>query len=154
MKKIISISLLLIASTGIFAQSKETAEVKKVLDTYKRAMEQMDASGTIPKLFAEEAMVYENGDPGDKIGDFVKEHMYPEFEMFHSFTYHNYKADIKVVGDYAFTTETYEYTIELKKDMKPIVPSSMGVVTAVLKKTSDGWKYVTFHSSYRKKKAN
>lgn len=154
MKKTISICLLLIASAGIFAQSKEQAEVKKVLDTYKKAMEQMDASGTIPKLFAEEAMVYENGDPGDKIEDFVKEHMYPEFEMFSSFTYHNYKADIVVSGNYAFTTETYEYTIVLKKDGKPIIPSSMGVVTAVLKKTSSGWKYVSFHSSYRKKKAN
>lgn len=154
MKKAIVLCMLLFSMVVAFSQSKEKAEVKKVLDTFKRAMEEMDASGTIPKLFTEDAMVYENGDPGDKVADFVKEHMYPEFEMFSSFTYSNYKADITISGEYAYTTETYDYTIVLKKDGKPITPSSMGVVTAVLKKTNMGWRYVSFHSSYRKKKAS
>lgn len=154
MKKTILLGLLLAVFTGVFAQSKKHEAVKQTLTTFKKAMEQMDASGTIANLFTEDAMVYENGDPGDKVADFLKEHMYPEFEMFSSFTYHNYKADIIVSGDYAYTTETYDYTIVLKKDGKPITPSSMGVVTAVLKKTSSGWKYVSYHSSYRKKKAN
>lgn len=154
MKKIIILGLLLTVFTGVFAQTKQKEEVKKTLDTFKKAMEQMDGSGTIYNLFTEDAMVYENGDPGDKVADFLKEHMYPEFEMFNSFTYHNYKADILVSGNYAYTTETYDYTIVLKKDGKPIIPSSMGVVTSVLKKTGSGWKYVSWHSSYRKKKSN
>ncbi|MDX2046388.1 MAG: nuclear transport factor 2 family protein [Chitinophagaceae bacterium] len=151
MKKTILFSLLMALSFIIFAQDKKTEEVKKTLAAYKLAMEKLDKDA-MKNLFAEDAMVYENGDPGDKAADFLKEHMYPEFDMFSSFTYDSYKSDIIVSGDYAYTTETFNYTIVLKKDGKPIVPSSMGVATAVLKKTSSGWKIISYHSSYRKQK--
>ena len=153
MKKSILVLMLLFTVTGLVAQSKEEAAVRNVMAIYKRAMENLDSSGTIPKLFTKDAIIYENGDPGDKVDDFVKGHMYPEFKMFHSFTYKNHKLNVIVSGNYAFTTETYDYTIVLKKDMKPIVPNSMGVATAVLTKTKDGWKIISYHSSYRKRKA-
>jgi ketosteroid isomerase-like protein len=152
MKQTVITCLFIFSFMGLMAQNKKADEVKQVLATYKKAMENLDYSGAIGKLFTEDAMVYENGDPGDKVADFLKEHLHPELEMFQSFTYHNYQSSVIVSGDYAFTTETYEYTIVLKKDGKPIVPSSMGVVTAVLKKTGDGWKFISFHSSYRKQK--
>ena len=151
MKKTILALLLSVLSFGVFAQKNRTEEVEKVLSTYKNAMETMNKE-IMKTLFAEDAMVYENGDPGDKAADFLKEHMFPEFDMFSSFTYHDYKSNVVVSGDYAFATETFNYTIVLKKDGKPIIPSSMGVATSVLRKTTTGWKIVSYHSSYRKQK--
>jgi ketosteroid isomerase-like protein len=154
MKKTILVLLLSVVSFGLFAQKNATDEVKKTMAAYKTAMEKLDKEA-MKNLFADDAMVYENGDPGDKAADFLKEHMYPEFDMFSSFTYDTYKSDIIISGDYAYSTETFNYTIVLKKDNgKPITPSSMGVATAVLKKTSSGWKIISYHSSYRKQKAS
>lgn len=151
MKKTILFFLLIAQCFTAPAQNKKTEEVKKTLAAYKMAMEKMDKTA-MKNLFAEEAMVYENGDAGDKAADFLTEHMFPEFDMFSSFTYDNYKSDVIVSGDYAYTTETFNYTIVLKKDGKPIVPSSMGVATSVLKKHPSGWKIISYHSSYRKQK--
>lgn len=151
MKKTILFSLLIALCFTVFAQDIKTEEVKKTLAAYKLAMEKLDKDA-MKNLFAEDAMVYENGDPGDKAADFLKNHMYPEFDMFSSFTYDTYKSDIIILGDFAHTTETFNYTIVLKKDGKPIVPSSMGVATSLLKKTVSGWKIISYHSSYRKQK--
>ncbi len=150
MKKLILFGLLTALTFSVFAQNKKD-EVSLFLKSYKTAMEKQDKEA-MKKMFAEEAMVYENGDSGDKAADFLKEHMFPEFDMFSSFTYDNYKSDIVILGDHAYTTETFNYTIVLKKDGKPNAPSSMGVATALLKKTSSGWKIVSYHSSYRKQK--
>lgn len=151
MKKILFSIVVLFIANITFSQSSEQAAVSKVLATYKLCMEKQDKE-TIKTLFSEDAIVYENGDPGDKAEDFMKEHMFPEFDMFQTFTYDNYNSKIIVSGSYAYTTETYNYTIVLKRDGKPIIPSSMGVATAVLKKTTNGWKIVSYHSSYRKNK--
>ena len=143
--------LLTAVSLPVFAQDKQTEGVKQTLAAYKLAMERQDKEA-IKKLFDESAMVYETGDPGDKAADYLKNHLFPEFDMFSSFTYDGYKSQIIVSGEYAFTTETFNYTIVLKKDGKPIVPSSMGVATAVLRQTPAGWKFISYHGSYRKQK--
>jgi len=57
---------------------------------------------------------------------------------------------VTVTGVYAFSTETYLYTIVLAKDGSSI--KSQGVATSVLKKTKEGWKIVQTHSSFRKAK--
>ncbi|HQS25349.1 MAG TPA: nuclear transport factor 2 family protein [Sediminibacterium sp.] len=151
MKKIILILLIVIVSFKSFAQNSAKENVSKVLATYKLAMEKQDKE-IMKSLFSPDAVIYENGDPGDKAADFMAEHMFPEFDMFSSFTYDNYVSKIIISGNHAFTTETYNYTIVLKKDGKAIVPSSMGVATAILKKTPAGWKIISYHSSYRKQK--
>ena len=76
--------------------------------------------------------------------------MGPELKDFKSFTFSDYKVDVTVTGEYAFSTETYIYTIILAKDAKEI--KSQGVATSVLKKTKEGWKIVQTHSSFRKAK--
>ncbi|MBL7767516.1 MAG: nuclear transport factor 2 family protein [Flavipsychrobacter sp.] len=152
MKRTLFVILFFSFSCGLFAQDKAKDEVKKVLASYKTAMEKLDKQG-VRSLFSDDAVIYENGSPGEPVSHFMSGHLYPEFDMFSSFTYNDYKADIIVSGNYAYSTEAYTYTIVLKKDGKPIVPSSMGVVTAVLKKTSSGWKFISYHSSYRKKKS-
>ena len=55
-----------------------------------------------------------------------------------------------VTGNYAFSTETYIYTIVLAKDGKEI--KSQGVATSVLQKAKNGWKIMQTHSSFRKAK--
>jgi len=151
MKKVLSCLLVVLCVTA-YAQGKKEEEVKKALARYKAAMETMDKEA-MKNLFAEEAVVFENGRPGEKASHFLTGHMFPEFDMFQTFTYDTYKSDIVVAGNYAHTTETFNYTIVLKKDGKAIVPSSMGVATALFKETPAGWKIVSYHSSYRKQKA-
>lgn len=153
MKRTIILGLLLLAFTGLSAQTKEKEEVQKVLTAYKTAVENLDASGTLNNLFMPDAMVYENGKLEGTAAEFLKIHMHPELLEFNSFTYNDYKSDIIIAGNYAFTTETYGYTIVLKKDNKPITPNSLGVATSILQKTKFGWKIMTYHFSYRKLRA-
>ena len=50
-----------------------------------------------------------------------------------------------LVGNYAFTTETYNYSIVIAKDNTEL--RSKGVSTTVLKKIKGGWKIMISHSS-------
>jgi ketosteroid isomerase-like protein len=149
MKKLLMMSLLLATFTATFAQSGDKEAVKAVLNNYKKTIEKLDTAGIV-NLFVKDSKVYEQASDEGAIGHYLEHHLGPELREFKSFTFSNYKVDVTMAGEYAFSTETYIYTIILAKDGKEI--KSQGVATSVLRKTKDGWKIVQTHSSFRKAK--
>lgn len=149
MRKLLMMCLLLATVTAAFAQNGEKEAVKAVLDNYKKAIEKLDTTGVV-NLFIKDSKVYEQASDEGTIGHYLEYHLGPELKEFKSFTFSNYKVDVTIAGEYAFSTETYIYTIILAKDGKEI--KSQGVATSVLKKSKEGWKIVQTHSSFRKAK--
>ena len=141
--------LLLATVTAVFAQTDNKESVKSVLNNYKQAIEKLDTTGVI-NLFVKDSKVFEQASDEGTIGHYLEHHLGPELKEFKSFAFSNYKVDVTVAGEYAFSTETYNYTIILANDAKEI--KSQGVATSVLRKTKDGWKIVQTHSSFRKVK--
>jgi ketosteroid isomerase-like protein len=149
MRKLFMLFLLLTTVTAAFAQSGDKEAVKAVLNNYKKAIEKLDTSGVI-SLFVKDSKVFEQAKDEGTIGHYLEHHLGPELKEFKSFTFSDYKVDVTIAGEYAFSTETYIYTIILAKDGKEI--KSQGVATSVLRKAKDGWKIVQTHSSFRKAK--
>lgn len=147
MKKLIIMFLFVLPGLSVLAQSADQVAVKKVLNSYKQAIEKLDTTGVVD-LFVKDSKVFEQAKDEGTIGHYLEHHLGPELKDFKSFTFSNYKVDITVTGEYAFSTETYIYTIVLAKDGKEI--KSQGVATSVLKKTKVGWKILQTHSSFRK----
>ncbi len=149
MRKLIMMFLLLSSAIAVFAQTNDKEAVKNVLNNYKKAIEKLDTTGVI-NLFVKDSKVFEQAKDEGTIGHYLEHHLGPELKDFKSFTFSDYKVDVIVTGDYAFSTETYIYTIILAKDGKEI--KSQGVATSVLRKTKEGWKIIQTHSSFRKAK--
>lgn len=149
MRKLLLMCLLLATVTTVFAQNSDKEAVKTVLNNYKKAIEKLDTTGIV-NLFVKDSRVYEQASDEGTIGHYLEHHLGPELNDFKSFTFSDYKIDVVVTGEYAFSTETYIYTIILAKDGKEI--KSQGVATSVLRKTKEGWKIVQTHSSFRKAK--
>ena len=70
------------------------------------------------------------------------------------FEFSDYEIDVKVDTPYAFTTETYIYTIVLKADEKGNTRTikKKGVATSILKKVDGDWKIIKTHTSSRNTK--
>lgn len=149
MKKILMMFLLLATGTVAFTQTSDKEAVKTVLNNYKKAIEKLDTTGVV-NLFVKDSKVFEQAKDEGTIGHYLEHHLGPELKEFKSFTFSDYKVNVTIAGEYAFSTETYIYTIILAKDGKEI--KSQGVATSVLRKTKDGWKIVQTHSSFRKAK--
>lgn len=149
MRKLMIMFLLLAPGIAALAQTGNKQDVKNVLNNYKKAIEKLDTTGVV-NLFVKDSKVFEQAKEEGTIGHYLEHHLGPELKEFKSFTFSNYKVDVTVTGEYAFSTETYIYTIILAKDGKEI--KSQGVATSVLKKTKEGWKIVQTHSSFRKAK--
>jgi ketosteroid isomerase-like protein len=149
MRKLIMMFLLLSPAIAAFAQTNDKEAVKNVLNNYKKAIEKLDTTGVV-NLFVKDSKVFEQAKDEGTIGHYLEHHLGPELKDFKSFTFSDYKVDVIVTGDYAFSTETYIYTIILAKDGKEI--KSQGVATSVLRKTKEGWKIIQTHSSFRKAK--
>ncbi len=66
------------------------------------------------ELFTEDSKVFESGGVEGSYAHYIEHHLGPELGHFKSFTFSDYEIDIQVDGTYAFTTETYIYTIVLK----------------------------------------
>ena len=141
--------MLLTPGFAAFSQTGDKEAVKNVLNSYKMAIEKLDTSGVV-NLFVKDSKVFEQAKDEGTIGHYLEHHLGPELKEFKSFTFSDYKMDVTISGDYAYSTETYIYTIILAKDGKEI--KSQGVATSVLKKTKEGWKIVQTHSSFRKAK--
>lgn len=131
------------------AQTKSAEAVKDVLKAYKDKLEKLDTAG-MAALFVTGAKVYEGGSDEGGIAGYLNHHLGPELKAFKSFAFSNYKVDVKLNGDYAYTIETYGYTIVLAKDENQI--KSKGVATSVLRRTKHGWKIEMTHSSFRRVK--
>lgn len=147
MRKLLMMFLMLATSVAAFSQTSEKEAVKNVLNKYKKAIAKLDTSGVV-NLFVKDSKVFEQAKDEGTFGHYLEHHLGPELKEFKSFSFNDYKVDITITGEYAFSTETYIYTIILAKDGKEI--KSQGVATSVLKKTKDGWKIVQTHSSFRK----
>ncbi len=149
MKHLFVTILIAFFSSAAVAQTNDAEAVKKVLNNYKKAIEKLDTAGVV-NLFVKDSKVFEQAKDEGTIGHYLEHHLGPELKAFKSFTFSNYKVLVTVTGVYAFSTETYLYTIVLAKDGSII--NSQGVATSVLKKTKDTWKIVQTHSSFRKAK--
>ena len=127
----------------------DEAAVRAVLRQYQQAVEKLDTTGT-DRLFAPNSVVLETGSKEGTYRHYAQHHLAPELKEFSSFTYGDYKADVSVDGPYAFATETYTYTIGLKKDPKTPI-KRRGVATSVLRKSPAGtWQIISSHNSARK----
>lgn len=149
MKQIVLAVALFFSLTAVQAQNKAAEDVKKVLKAYQSAIEKLDTTG-VTALFTPGAKLFEGGKDEGGIAGYLGHHLGPELKAFKSFTFSDYKVDVTLNGDYAYTTETYLYTIVLAKDNSEI--KSQGVATSVLRKTKDGWKIEMTHSSFRRAK--
>lgn len=147
MKKTIMILMLLVSVIAAYSQSSDEVAVKKQLNSYKQAIEKLDTVG-VANLFIVNSKVFEQAKDEGTISHYLQHHLGPELKAFKSFTFSEYKVDVTIAGNYAFSTETYLYTIVLAKDGKEV--KSKGVATSILNKTKDGWKIAQIHSSYKK----
>jgi len=135
-------------SFSLSAQKNDIEAIKKTLNAYKSKIESLDTSG-IPKLFVTNSKIIEQAKDEGTISHYLEHHLGPELKDFKSFKFSNYKVDVKLNGNYAYSTESYLYTIVLKDD-KEI--KSNGFATSVLQKIKSEWKIVQSHSSFRKAK--
>lgn len=123
--------------------------VKRVLRTYKEAIERLDASGT-EALFALDAQIFESGGSEGSYQQYLAHHLGPELAEFASFKFDRYTAQVRFQDSVALATETYTYKIVLKKGGEPI--ERIGVATSVLKQEHGRWRIIQLHSSSRKPK--
>ncbi|NBW75763.1 MAG: nuclear transport factor 2 family protein [Sphingomonadaceae bacterium] len=145
-------ALLLIASLSIgssaVAQQADRAGVTAVLSAYKSAVEHLDVTG-VDRLFVPDAVVVESGKVEGNFTAYRDHHLGPELKEFKSFTFGDYKVDIRLEGPIAVATETYTYRIVLKSDE---AVERLGVATSVLRWDGQTWRIISTHSSSRKPK--
>ncbi|MCU0426695.1 MAG: nuclear transport factor 2 family protein [Candidatus Kapabacteria bacterium] len=148
MKHILSaLALCLVFSVSTFAQSSDTEACKTTLNAYKQAIEKLDSKG-MSDFFTTDAQVFESGGVEGTFAHYLEHHLGPELKEFKSFTFKDYKVEVRVEGRFAFAVETYKYDIVLKS--KPETIARKGVATSILQKTEMGWKILQTHSSSRK----
>ena len=128
-------------------KSNEAEEVKSVLKQYNSAVEKLDVTGT-EKLFTPDSKIYESGGSEGNYAHYLEHHLTPELKEFKSFKFNDYIVEVQIDGKYAFTTETYNYTIIVAKDNTEV--KRKGVATSVLKKINGEWKIMISHNSSRK----
>ena len=128
MKHLFVTILIAFFSSAAVAQKNDTEAVKQVLNNYKKAIEKLDTTGVV-NLFVKDSKVFEQAKDEGTIGHYLEHHLGPELKAFKSFTFSDYKVMVTVTGVYAFSTETYLYTIVLAKDGSII--KSQGVATSV-----------------------
>ena len=150
MKKLLVSMATVFFSVAAFSQTNDTEAVKKVLNSYKKAIEKLDTTGVV-NLFVKDSKVFEQAKDEGTISHYLEHHLGPELKDFKSFTFSDYKVMVTISGAYAFSTETYIYTIVPAKEGSNNI-KSQGVATSILKKTKDGWKIAQTHSSFRKAK--
>ena len=131
----------------VLSQNKNVEAIKNVLRQYNNAVGKLDVTGT-EKLFTADSKIYESGGSEGNYTHYMEHHLTPELKEFKSFTYSDYKVEVQVDGNCAFTTETYNYTIVVAKDNTEV--KRKGVATSVLKKVKGEWKIMISHNSSRK----
>ena len=132
--------------------SAEKEAVAAVMKNYKDAVQNLTTEGT-KALFTNEATVFESGGSEGTYENYESHHLGPELKAFDSFTFSDYKIDVKIELPYAFTTETYIFTIGIKaneeKGREARIIKKKGVATSDLKKVDGQWKITKTHSSSR-----
>jgi uncharacterized protein (TIGR02246 family) len=128
--------------------SVDESAIRAVLARYKSAIERLDATGT-EMLFTEDSAVFETGGIEGTYKEYLAHHLGPELAAFRSFAFSDYMVAVRIEGDVALATETYDYRIETKTGE---IATRKGVATSVLNRTADGWKISIMHNSARKLK--
>lgn len=131
------------------AQLPDRDGAAAVLAAYKAAIERLDMTG-VDSLFAPDAVVIESGKVEGTFANYLDHHLGPELKEFKSFSFQDYRVEIRVEGPIAIATETYTYRIVLKNEE---VVERLGVASSVLKWNGQAWQIVSTHSSSRKPKA-
>jgi ketosteroid isomerase-like protein len=131
----------------------EKEAVLKVMKSYKDALQNLTTEGTF-ELFTEDSKVFESGGVEGTYENYIEHHLGPELGHFKKFEFSDYEIDAEVDLPYAFTTETYIYTIVLNPDEKgeSRTIKKKGVATSILKKMDGKWKIIKTHSSSRNTK--
>ena len=136
--------------------STEKIAVVAAMKSYKDAIQNLTSEGTL-QLFTEDATVFESGGSEGTYANYLEHHLGPELGHFNSFVFSDYTIVTEVDLPYAFTTETYIYTIDLKANEEKGRPariiSKKGVATSILKKTEGQWKIIKTHTSSRDNKS-
>lgn len=151
------VTLLLFATGQMLCQNVNTETEKdavlEVMKSYKDALQNLTTEGTF-KLFSEDSEVFESGGVEGSYSNYIEHHLGPELGHFEKFEFSDYKIDVQVDVPYAFTTETYIYTIILKAEEKGDTRTikKKGVATSILKKIDGKWKIIKTHSSSRNSK--
>lgn len=97
------------------ALSSEKDAVISVMKKYKEALQNLTTEGTFG-LFMDDSQVYEQGGVEGTYNNYIEHHLGPELGHFKSFAFSDYTIKVEVDLPYAFTTEAYIYTIELKPE--------------------------------------
>ncbi len=139
---------LLIGPLTATGQSDES-QIKDVMAAYQSGIEALSANG-LSDLFMKDSEVFESGGVEGNFDHYLEHHLGPELKDFNSFKFSDYKITTKIELPYAFTTETYIYTIVLASDQREVVQK--GVATSILKKVDGKWKILKTHTSARAKK--
>jgi len=133
-------------------KSAEKEAVATVMKSYKDAIQNLTSEGTL-ELFTEEAQVYESGGVEGTYANYLEHHLGPELSHFNSFIFSEYTIDVVIDMPFAFTTETYIYTIDLKaneeRGTEGRIIRKKGVATSDLKKIDGKWKITKTHTSSR-----
>ena len=156
--KLTTILMLLTFATGqMFSQNvdlgTEKEAVLKVMKTYKDALQNLTTEGTF-ELFTKDSEVFESGGVEGSYAHYIEHHLGPELGHFKKFEFSDYEIDAEVDLPYAFTTETYIYTIVLNPDDEgnSRTIKKKGVATSILKKIDGLWKIIKTHSLSRNTK--
>ena len=160
MKKILITAFLLSMLVKLLGQSKDSGTDREaikqymnnrdsmpVLKQYNIAVGKLDVTGT-EKLFTKDSEIYESGGSEGNYAHYLEHHLTPELTEFKSITYSDYKVEVQVAGNYAFTTETYNYIIIVATDNTEV--KRQGVASSVLNKMKGEWKIMISHNSSRK----
>jgi len=129
-------------------QSPDEAAVKSALLQYQSAIQRLDATGT-EKLFAPDSAIFETGGVEGTYANYLAHHLTPELAEFTSFSFSDYKVDVRFEGPVALAAESYKYRIETKTG---VIAERLGVTTSVLKKVDGQWQILVSHNSARKPK--
>jgi ketosteroid isomerase-like protein len=153
LKTILTALCTLFILTSAKGQNKDSESVLLVMKAYKDALQNLTTEGTF-ELFSDNSQVFESGGVEGTYSHYIEHHLGPELGHFKSFTFSDYEIDVQVDELYAFTTETYVYTIVLKPDDKGNTRTikKKGVATSILKKIDGEWKIIKTHSSSRNTK--
>lgn len=130
-------------------RSSDLRAVTSVLATYKAAMERLDPRGT-ERLFAPDSQIFESGGAEGTYAEYLAHHLEPELAEFRSFSFSDYRIDVRFVGPVALATETYRFRIAPKVGDPA---ERLGVATSVLSKAGGKWRIVSMHNSARRPKA-
>lgn len=130
-----------------FRQTKNIELVKNVLKRYNSAVEALNVTGT-ERFFTADSRICESGSSEGNYSHYLEHHLTPELKELKSFSFSDYKVEVQIDGNYAFTIETYNYAIVLAKDNSEV--RGKGATTSVLRKVKGQWMIMIYHNSSRK----